>query len=67
MSTTDFATQNGSSVSAAAVAVPIVLILVAAIIIGILIILGYMYYRSKYQLSLVLPTTNVHVRNNHPY
>ena len=50
MSTTGSVTQNGSSVSAAVVAVPIVLILVAAIVIGILIILGYMYYRSKYQL-----------------
>ena len=41
-------TENGSSVSAAAVAVPIVLIvaLVAAVVIGILIIFGY--YKSKY-------------------
>ena len=34
--------------SAAAVAVPIVLILVAAIVIGILLIFGYVFYRSKY-------------------
>lgn len=43
-------TQNGGSVSAAAVAVPIVTVLilaiVAAIVIGILIIFGY--YKSKY-------------------